>query len=112
MSDILCYDALGSRVTQLYQWDVNQRLTIHGVETSPLPTFQFSNRVCGTTISKTPIANNGKLIVDVPNELLQSAEPILMYIYRKRSTGAGTTIGSFFIPVHPRAKPDTNVFNE
>lgn len=107
MEDIICYDSLGNQVTRLYQWDINQLLTVRGVEVSPLPVFQFSNRQCGTTISVTPTVDGSDLIVAVPNELLEKASPVFAYIYRKQETGAGRTIGVIHIPVKPRIKPCT-----
>jgi len=112
MDNIICYDSLGNQVTRLYQWDVNQLLTIKGVVASPLPVFQFSNRKCGTTISVTPTVSGSDLIVAVPNVLLEKAEPIFAFIYRKQETGAGRTIGAIHIPVKPRVKPSTGEYVE
>lgn len=110
MENIICYDSLGNRITRLYQWDVNQYLTIKNVPTSPLPVFQFSNPKCGVAISVTPSVHGSELIVAVPNELLKKAEPIFAFIYRKQSTGAGRTLGAIHIPVSPRVKPDTSEY--
>lgn len=108
MADILCYDSLGNNVTQLYQWDINQYLTVTGVPINPLPVFQFSNRKSKTTIGVTPVVLNNNLVVKVPNELLEVPEPIFAFIYRTRASGASRTIGSIYIPVRSRIKPTTN----
>lgn len=118
MDQILCYDSLDNQVTRLFQGDVNQLLKFKGVATSPLPIFQFANRICGTTISVTPIVSGDDLVVAVPNELLEEAEPISAFIYRKQATGAGRTTGAIYIPVKPRSKsslrdlPSTSEYSE
>lgn len=102
------YDSLGNQVTRMYQWDINQFLTVKGVATSPLPIFQFANRESERSINVTPTVSGTSLIVAIPNELLEEAEPIFAYIYRPQATGAGRTIGSVYIPVIPRVKPEAS----
>ena len=107
---IVCYGTLGNRVTRFYQWDINQKLVISGVETSPVPVFQFSNDVCGGSISVSPTVSGSSLIVDVPNALLEEAKPLLVFIFRNVG-GAGNTIGSIRIPVRPRVAPDDTIYD-
>lgn len=109
---ILCFDSIGNQVTRLYQWDVNQKLIFSGIPTSPLPEFQFANRNRKTSISVTPVVSESNLIVDLPNDILEEAEPIFAYVYMTRPSGAGRTIGSIFIPVVPRIKPCDNEDND
>ena len=112
MADIYCYDSLGNLVTRLYQWDINQYLTVRGVPTSPLPVFQFANKTSDTALSVTPTVSDGNLVVLVPNILLEKPEPIFAFIHRTQVSGAGRTIGEIRIPVKPRIKPDTTEYIE
>lgn len=106
--DITCQDSLGNRVTRLYQWDVNQKLWFGGIDKNPLPIFQFSNSLCDDTISVTPELDQlyqRYMIVQVPNKLLEEADPIFVYIYVEYENDEKITIGSIYIPVQSRVRP-------
>ena len=84
MSEIVCYDTRNMRrINRLYQWDRNFSITVEGLPLSPIPMFQFANRFRTITIDVTPEQNGEFLVATIPDELLEQAEPIYLFFYRK-----------------------------
>lgn len=104
--DITCYDGNGHQLSRFYQWDTNQTITVINVAVSPVPVFQFSNKNHQEAISVVPTVSGTQLTALVPDSLLEEAEQIHAYIYRKANTGAGRTLGVINIKVLPRPRPD------
>ena len=55
---------------------------------------------------------DGKVVVDVPNILLQSAQPITVYRYINNADNSGHTLEEQQFKVKQRAKPDDYVYTE
>ena len=92
-----------------YQWDTNQYLEAEGLAENREVHFCHKNDrnalVCKVR------EEQGKWIVDVPNELLQTSELIMAYVYAKDEWGNRTCHAQSF-SVLPRAKPADYVYTQ
>lgn len=99
------FNAYNSYVTDsLYQWDINQKLNITGLELSTPPEIHFANANMERAIVRESVINNGTISVDIPNSILQAPLPIMAYI----GVYEGETfkvIESIKIPVIPKPQP-------
>ena len=95
------------RVTNLFQWDVNQVLKIMGLDFGNSPVeVHFANKKSTSAIvvlSTTP--TNGTIFVNIPNELLKEPYDIFAYVYMTDGTTKSTT-NTVTIPLVKRAKPN------
>lgn len=92
-------------VDPLYQWDLNQVLTIHGLSLEAIPEIHFTNTGMDRAIVKQAVMDDtGVINADVPNSLLQKPYPITAYVCMYE----GETFESLYaieIPVKARKKP-------
>lgn len=64
----------------LYQWDLNQTLTIYGVSVKH-PILHFNSKSMVFSVVRHPtVDNSGVISCEIPNSLLQKAEPITVYV--------------------------------
>lgn len=106
MADIKCFDASGDRIIRLFQWDSNRRLIFTGLNTSPLPTFSFTNSNTLSPVPVTPIISGDTLVVNIPNELLHTASPLKIHVGISIGDGAYRTVQCFYLRVTPRVYTD------
>lgn len=88
----------------LYQWDINQKLNVSGLNLSVAPEVHFSNCTMDKAIVKQSTNINHIVSVMIPNSLLQMPFAIEAYI----GIYEGTTfkvIEKVVIPVKPRPRP-------
>jgi len=72
----------------LWQWDYGQQLQIEGLELPTACQVHFSNlEVCGFSV--TAIATDG--LVEIPNELLKSGQPVYAFVYLHTGEADGET---------------------
>lgn len=92
-----------------YQWDSGQQLTV--VDGDDCRQVHFCRR--GDTIALVCMIRQegGKRVVDVPNILLQSSEPIMAYLFRSGENGTETKFAKSF-PVIPRPRPADYVYTQ
>lgn len=109
---IICYDSNGNALKRLYQWDINQTISISGLEASNAPAFHFCNKISSKALVVTPSATDDKIEVSVPNILLQQPYPIIAYLYEPVDEDGGRTMHTIQIPVFPRPKPEDYVYTE
>ena len=102
---IICYNSDNKVLKQLYQWDINQKMTVTGVFTSPIPLFHFCNRLSHEALVVTPVVDGNDITVDIPNILLQQTDSIVVYMYETTGNDGSRTIHTIHIPVVPRPKP-------
>ena len=91
-------------VDSLYQWDLNQRLTVAGLNIAVAPEIHFSNANLDRAIVRQSKMENHIVTVDIPNSLLQHPLRIFAHI----GIYDGNTfkvIETVEIPVIPRKKP-------
>ncbi len=105
MSNIVCYDSSGEALRRLYQWDLNQTISIGGIPTSPVPDIHFCNRLSTEAIPMPATVSAGRIAVKVPNTFLIHAEPITAFIYTANGTNGHRTTYAIHIPVLPRPIP-------
>ena len=103
---ITCFDSDGNVLKALYQWDNNQTLTVQGLDMPPIPVFHFCNRLSNLALVVNPTVSGTSVTVNIPNILLQQAEPIIAYVYQDTENDGYRTMHAIHIPVIPRPKPD------
>ena len=99
------FSAYASYVTDsLYQWSLNQVLSVNGLNLTVAPEVHFSNANMDKAIVRQSTLNDHVVSVAIPNSLLQEPLPIKAHI--------GIYEGDTFkvielveIPVIPKAKP-------
>lgn len=91
----------------LYQWDIDQRLVIEW----DCEEVHFAHAGDENANVLKPYEYEGKRVVDVPNYMLQSAMPILVYIYAVNEDESHT-IKVYEMKVFPREKPADYVYTE
>lgn len=68
-------------VDDVYQWDTNRELEIHGLNLSSLPEIHFANgRMSKAIVKQVTSFENGIIKVMIPNILLETAIPIRVFI--------------------------------
>lgn len=87
-----------------YQWDSNRQIVIENIDCNEV---HFSNRTDETALVCTVREENGQMIADVPNILLQEDWDITVYAFDQDYTEY-----SQIIKVIPRTKPDDYVYTE
>lgn len=99
------FNTYGTYVTDsLYQWDLNQVLSVSGLNLSVAPEVHFSNANTDKAIVKQSTLKNHIVIVDIPNSLLQ--DPLTIHahigIYENNTF---KVIEAVEIPIIPKARP-------
>lgn len=117
MIDVTCFDSYGEVVTALTQWDINQILQIKnsGITSDNAPKFHFCNKNSSEALVVAPStidAANDVIEVEIPNELLQQAIPLIVYLYAYSDENEyhGMTRATIKVPVRPRPKPSDYVY--
>ena len=92
------------KTDSLYQWDINQQLTVNGLNISVAPEVHFVNSSMDKAIVRQARLKNHIITVDIPNSLLQSPLKIEAYIgiYENDTF---KVIELIEIPIIPKAKP-------
>lgn len=86
----------------LWQWDYGQQLQIEGLELPTACQVHFSNlEVCGFSV--TAIATDG--LVEIPNELLTSGQPVYAFVYLHTDEADGETECRVTCYVNRRPQP-------
>lgn len=88
----------------LYQWDINQILSVMGLNLITAPTVHFSNANMDKAIVRQATLENHVVSVKIPNSLLQEALTIKAYIGIYESD-TFKVIELVEIPVIPRERP-------
>lgn len=99
------FNAYNNYVTDsLYQWDLNQVLSVSGLNLSVVPEVHFSNSNMEKALVRQATTINGVIYVDIPNSLLQDPLMISAHIgiYENDTFKVVELIS---IPVIPRERP-------
>lgn len=131
MEKILCYDSSGKPLKRLYQWDLNQTITVKkfsspfrgasldGSEPIGTPVqfgdnaeFHFCNRLSEEALVVVPTYDQTTfaLTVSIPNILFQQPENITAYLYEEwlpdaAGMNSSRTTHRIEIPIVPRVMP-------
>ena len=92
-----------------YQWDINQKLTATSLKVGD--EIHFTNARQPFALVLIAYEFNGKVVVNVPNMLLQMAIPIIVYRYANDGK-SGYTIEEYAFTVNQRPRPDDYVYSE
>lgn len=112
MNRITCYSVDGSALKSLYQWDINQKIVIRGVDVGRTTIFHFHNNDGETTLSVEPSISGNDFIVNVPNILLQRSDPITVYMYQNTDDSGIRTVHKIHIPVIKRQMPSDYIYED
>lgn len=88
----------------LYQWDLNQKLSVSGLNLTVAPEVHFSNSNMEKAIVRQANLKNHVVSVDIPNSLLQEALTIKAHICIYDNDTL-KVIELIEIPVNPRVRP-------
>lgn len=89
----------------VYQWDINQVLTVTGLNLSVVPEVHFSNYAMNDrSIVRQATSENQIISVQIPNSLLQYAYPIKAYIGIYEG-GTFKVVETITIPVIAKERP-------
>lgn len=106
-------DKNGNVIEEFTQWDSNRTIYIHGLDVNEPPVVHFSNRISKKSYPVESELNDGVIITEVPNILLEESEPIAIHIYTYDiDTMEGRTIELIKVPVRSKMKPDDYVHKE
>lgn len=109
MIKITCYDKNGETISNLYQWDMNIRVVVHGLTGKDITKlrFHFANQKSRLACVVTPTAVTEGATAIIPNELFMVPDVIFLYVYETDpSNEEGRTIATIRIPVMPRQQPN------
>lgn len=88
---------------KLYQWDLNREIVIY----ADADVVDFAHKNDAEAVRVKPVNKDGVLTASIPNSLLQSSQPIVVWLVK----GDQTTYGQV-LPVIPRQKPADYVETE
>ena len=93
---------LDDSYTELTQWDTGRKIILD--EDEVCDQVHFSNRSFGSTIDVKVYKSEDLYVADIPDELLQSSSPLLVFCYTLRTDGETTGVAKEFM-IRPRNKP-------
>ena len=98
-------DSNGVTISSLTQWDYNITLIIEETGFTSAPMFHFSNQNSDRSLPvQSTLGDNGKISVEIPNDLLREALKISVYVFVE-SGDSGRTFEILQIPVRTKAQP-------
>lgn len=101
----VCFDCYGTYTTDsVYQWDLNRRLAIRGLDYDSAPAIHFSNKKSTEALVVQSTIEDGVIYCEVPNILLQEPYDIVGYVCESLDQEL-TTYETIRIPVNKRVKP-------
>lgn len=112
--DITCVDKNGNPIEYLTQWDSNQIIYIKDMELGQAPVLHFCNIQSDEAYAVDAVLmNDGTVMAQIPNILLQEALRILVYVheyYFNEMNGKNLHLGK--IEVRKKTKPNDYKFEE
>lgn len=95
------------RVTNLFQWDVNQVIKIKGLEfdENPVEVHFCNKKSTSAVVVNSTAPANGSVLANIPNALLKEPYDIVAYVYQTDGSTRATT-NTITIPVVKRQKPN------
>lgn len=105
MDGITLYDSTGQPLKKFYQWDVNQFITVKGLDPSLEYEFNFCHRGDPYAMISVPEVTDGDLKVWIPNIIFTSPDPLIMYVLLIEGEDSVKTVYTVRIPVEDRPQP-------
>ena len=87
---------------ELTQWDTGRKIILD--ENEICDQIHFSNRSFGNTIDVKVYKSEDLYVANIPDELLQSSSPLMVFCYILRTDGETTSVAKEFT-IRPRNKP-------
>lgn len=100
------YDSSGNVLIRYYQWDVNQFITIKGIEAGCTMECHFAQVRGGVAYVVNPTASGEDFVVNVPNMLFQTPKNFYLFLYVDTPNNGQRTKYEYEIPVLYRPKPE------
>lgn len=108
----VCFDCYGTYTTDsVYQWDLNRRLAIRGLNYASAPAIHFSNKKSTEALVVQSTIEDGVIYCDVPNILLQEPYDIVGYVCECLDQEL-ITYETIRIPIKARVKPADYAYND
>lgn len=112
MYNIICYDSKGRTISNFTQWDLDQTITIKGLNLSKPPLIHFCNKNSTEALSiQSTLNESGDITAEVPNILLEESLVIEAYIF-ETDGNAGKTLLTISIPVNAKPKPSDYIYSD
>lgn len=105
MDGITLYNSTGQPLKKFYQWDVNQFITVKGLDPSLEYEFNFCHRGDPYAMISVPEVTDGDLKVWIPNIIFTSPDPLIMYVLLIEGEDSVKTVYTVRIPVEDRPQP-------
>lgn len=112
MGYLKCYDISGYDIDYIYQWDINRKVIIKGIDFDENMMIHICHVDSVEALKIEPTLSGNDIIVSIPNILLQRAAPVVLYFVRDSGNASSYTTQSLRITVAPRAKPSDYVYTE
>ena len=109
-----CYDKNGELLANLYQWDHDVTVVVHGLGERVAANLEFpfakKNSFEASVVHPTV---SGEYFASVaPNEMFVCPDTMFLYVYEKNPlTLEGRTIAEIRIPIIPRQKPENVLYS-
>lgn len=97
--------------TQLYQWEIGRQVQVFPILGMKINRVEFSNFGDSEALCVEPKEENGMIIADIPNILLQSGRKVVAYSVNV-SQDCCETVWECVFSVRPRPKPSDYVYTE
>lgn len=110
-TSVTCYDRNGSPLEELVQWDINVTIQVGGADTTSAPNFHFCQKGRDMAYVVPSTVKSGKLEATIPNLLLQSKYPLVVFLYYTVA-GEQRSKYEFQIPIIPRDMPMEYAYEE
>lgn len=101
-----CYDRDGQLLDDgLVQWDINVKIQVDGADVASAPDFHFCQKGRDFAYVVPSTIRGSKLEASVPNILLQSHYPLIVFLYYRDTSGEHRSKYQLQIPITPREMP-------
>jgi hypothetical protein len=95
----------------LYQWDTGRKVCVTDIGNTVVSEIHIETKSLNGSLVLTTEVVDSRVIADIPNIVLQTAEPITVYAMVTNKNGRQTKYGQSFTVVS-RSKPDDYVYAE
>lgn len=108
---IIMRDEQGRILTTMFQWDTGRKITFDGADTELTTEVHFAAMyILRPAYVARAYVENGKIVADVPDEILAQDQDIKVYLVQRSEYGSRTTT-EFNLNIIPRKMPDNYFFN-
>lgn len=111
--DIICTDKAGNPIEYFTQWDSEQIIYIRNLGLAEAPIIHYCNANSKQAFAVQSTIDNGAIICEVPNEILQENLRVLVYVYEydhDTRYGKNLHVGKF--EVRTKTKPQDYLFHQ